>query len=463
MSEEIPDVTSDVEVDDIALAMKYAAIAITDDNEGTLKQVGKMNPWHIETLKIITGSKDNAFKPLTAILQDHMNLQCDKIMNISGMTPGGHFLDTQGYIAHNDEVVVLAYRCTTSIFDWLTNLNTTSSQWEIEEDVQQGFSGYCSGLDGLCCSPGDEPYKPRVHTGFYNNFLSTVPDIKEYIAPLLGPDEPPRKLYVVGHSLGAGIATLAACYFLLEYDWTHLPHEMVAVTAGSPRVCLNSMRSAINEELQKKSPKVKITRIVRNKDVVPTVPPAMLGFKHVGKYLFIEQDNTLQYDANEDEQSGDLNIGELVELSNNARVNDDEGEDEGDDEDDDEETQKSRYQRKVERIPLPFRDHMPDFYLNPLLKTGSSPTEEAAEEEEEEEPQEAEVEEEDAHEPIISTEEPTMEDEDDEALMEDSVVDKDDEKVSEITKATEPAEQDEIVTMKKGGGPLGCIFRLFGK
>jgi hypothetical protein len=75
---------------------------------------------------------------------------------------GGHFLDTQGFIAHNDKIIVLSYRCTTSAFDWLTNLNTTSSAWEIEEDLANGDSGFCSGFEDLCCT-GDN-YKPRVHT-----------------------------------------------------------------------------------------------------------------------------------------------------------------------------------------------------------------------------------------------------------------------------------------------------------
>ncbi len=42
--------------------------------------------------------------------------------------------------------------------------------------------------------------------------------IKEYIEPLLAPEQPPRMLYVVGHSFGAGIATMTACYFLTEFN-----------------------------------------------------------------------------------------------------------------------------------------------------------------------------------------------------------------------------------------------------
>lgn len=198
-----------IKLDEVVLGMKYASLAITDDKEDTLKKVGKSNPWHIDALKIITGSEEEAHKPLTHILNTHMNLDVDAIIDVSGVTPGGHPLDTQGYIAHNDDVIVLAYRCTTSLKDWLTNLNTTSSEWEIEEDLAQGYSGFLSGLEGLCCNGGN--YKPRVHTGFYNNFLATAPLIQKHIDPLLKADQPPRKLYVVGHSLGKHCMVYITC------------------------------------------------------------------------------------------------------------------------------------------------------------------------------------------------------------------------------------------------------------
>jgi hypothetical protein len=108
--------SSSNDVEDVIMGMKYASLAITDDKEGTLKNIGKLNPWHIQALKIITGGEEESHKPLTYLLKEHLDLECDAIIDISGLTKGGHFLDTQGYIAHNDEVIVLAFRCTTSIF-----------------------------------------------------------------------------------------------------------------------------------------------------------------------------------------------------------------------------------------------------------------------------------------------------------------------------------------------------------
>ena len=151
-----------VRIDEVLLGTKLACIAITDDHEGTLAKVGKMNPWHIEALKMITGSEEEAHKPLTHILDKYFNLKCDKILDLSGWS-GGHPIDTQGYIAHNDEMIVVAFRCTTSALDWMTNLATTSSEWELDEDVAQGHSGFLSCFEGRCFVKG--PKKPRVHTG----------------------------------------------------------------------------------------------------------------------------------------------------------------------------------------------------------------------------------------------------------------------------------------------------------
>jgi hypothetical protein len=151
-----------VRIDEVLLGTKLACVAITDDHEGTLEKVGKMNPWHIESLKMITGSEEEAHKPLTHILDKHFNLKCDKILDLSGWS-GGHPIDTQGFIAHNDEMIVVSFRCTTSAKDWMTNLGTGSSEWELDEDVAQGHSGMLSCLEGRCFVKG--PKKPRVHTG----------------------------------------------------------------------------------------------------------------------------------------------------------------------------------------------------------------------------------------------------------------------------------------------------------
>lgn len=346
---------ADEALDHILRGMMFASLAITDDKNLTLAKVGKANPWHIEALKLIVGNEEQAHRPLSDILKTHMDLVLDTHIDITGITKGMHFLDTQGYIAHNDSVIVLSYRCTTSILDWLTNLNMTMSAWEVEEDLELGFSGYCSGLEGLCC--GER--KPRVHTGFYNNFLATLPMIKTHIEPLLGPDQPPRTLYVCGHSLGAGVATVAACHFLLEYDWDKIPHSFCAVTAGSPRSVGRLMRDLVEERISMfKS--AHVYRLVKGKDVVTTVPPTAFGFRHITEAVRIEDDGKINlnvhihsHESNEKDRATTSEIKVLVQGMK--------------DESPDPETA-SDYDKFVAKVPAGLRDHMPDFYLKPLLQ-----------------------------------------------------------------------------------------------
>jgi hypothetical protein len=373
-SKEFSEKPGAVQIDEVVLGTKLACVAITDDEEGTLAKVGKTMPWHIEALTVITGSEEAAHKPLSTILSTHFDLKLDKTIDISGFA-GRFFLDTQGYIAHNDETIVLAFRCTTSAFDWMTNFTTTTSEWEPEIDIPQGHSGHFSCMSGLCC---EDEYKPRVHTGFYNNFLATAPLIKKYIDPLLASDQPPRKLFVVGHSLGAGIANMATCYFLLHHDWAQLPHKLVCVTAGSPRSVQGSMRDLIQEEMQKLRPlgKAVICRVVRDKDVVATLPPAMLGFAHLDKLVYITKSGEVLINPVFDEShmitEKELKKLKLYDVNDDDVTEATEGNTSGLEARDVEETKetepvKSKYERKVNLIPRVVRDHMPDFYLKPLI------------------------------------------------------------------------------------------------
>lgn len=353
-----------IKIDELTLGMKLAALAITDDKPDTLKKVSKAMPWHTQALTMITGSKEEARKPLSELLKNYFDLELDAIIDESGMSRAGHALDTQGFIAHNDTTIVLSYRCTTSAFDWLTNMTTTSSAWE-HEDLAQGHSGYISCLaDAACCADPSE-VKPRVHTGFYNNFIVTHKYIEQHIEPLLTPDQPPRKLYVVGHSLGAGIATMAACYFLLEHDWSTLPHKLVAVTAGGPRACCQSMQIRIDQEMEKLRPldKAVICRVVRDKDVVPSVPPAVFGFRHVSKLVYLTKDGAVLINPSLDRGSF-ISSSSLTELMEMKPAVGDAIETQEDSKDPD---QMSKYDKRVKMVPRAFRDHMPDFYLEPLI------------------------------------------------------------------------------------------------
>ena len=356
-------------INEILLGLELACLAITDSKPGTLQKVIKANPWHLEALKSITGSEERCHQPLRTILKEDMGgLLLDWEIDIGGITKGGHFLDTQGYIAHNDDIIVVSFRCTTSAFDWMTNLNTTSSAWELDEDLEQGFSGFCSGLDDLCCTGG--VFKPRVHTGFYNNLLAALPIIKRHVDPLLKPYERPRKLYIVGHSLGAGIATLAGCYFMTEYHWTCMRQQLVIVTAGSPRAVCTSMKKVIDAKREEHGSKCRMYRVVKGTDMVTRVPPQLFGFCHLIDPVHITDSGSIVLRSTEKDAADEfMEFTEFQKSNDYLHVANYDYDDPNESNSEVELSPKSKYDRMISRVPKSLRDHMPDFYLNPVLQS----------------------------------------------------------------------------------------------
>ena len=193
-------------------------------------------------------------------------------------------------------------------------------------------------------------------SGFYNNFLASLPHIKEHIEPLLGENEPPRKLFVVGHSLGGGVATVASCYFLLGFDWQTLPHKFVGVTAGAPRSCATSMKTYMDERMQLIGKSAKMYRLVKDRDIVPKVPPTFLSFQHLCPPVSIDEDGTII--AHQEPVFNDVGDDADKEELNNVVVASPSVDEEEDEEN--EESEKTKYDQWIGRVPKGLRDHMPE-------------------------------------------------------------------------------------------------------
>lgn len=114
----------------------------------------------------------------------------------------------------------------------------------------------------------------RVHKGFKAEVDELWPMILEDLDPK---QVEKRKVWVCGHSLGAAMATIVAARCTLCEE---LPNTKVEelYTFGSPRVGWNKYC---------KSLPVKHYRWRNNNDIVTTVPPAFLGFKHHGESCYI--------------------------------------------------------------------------------------------------------------------------------------------------------------------------------
>ena len=199
-----------------------------------------------------------------------------------------------------------------------------------------------------------------------------MPYLEEHVDPLLAPDQPPRKLYVVGHSLGAGISTMATCYFLQHHDWAKLPHKFINVSAGTPRSCKQSMADIMEAKLAelRSLDKAVVCRVVMNEDVVTKVPPLAIGYTHIGKLVFLTEDGHVLVGP----KRSDSHIVDEKEMQELCKTNpqlialaaDKEKEES------EESMRKSKlqteYEKMMAKIPSPIRDHCPDFYLAPLIK-----------------------------------------------------------------------------------------------
>lgn len=274
-------------------------------------------------------------------------------------------LDNQLYCQfYSVSIIYVVYSCICHIRFYLIYI-FNSIRWELAVDLDQGHSGWCSCLEGRFLTNTD---KRRVHTGFYNNLLQTIPILDEYVKPLLDPSQPPRQLYVVGHSLGAGMSTLATCYFLENYQWKNLPHKLINISIGTPKSMKKDMAEKIEGELSELVPlgKASMIRVVMNEDIVARVPP---NYYHVGRLIFLTEDGDVLVNPKDPTVIEVNDMKELImnrstgsKMSCSATGNDvEKDESEGD-------RSLTKYEKKMEKIPKCIREHCPDCYLKPLIR-----------------------------------------------------------------------------------------------
>jgi len=92
----------------------------------------------------------------------------------------------------------------------------------------------------------------------------------------------PCPAFYTGHSLGAALATLAA----------HHRRPQAVYTFGSPRVGDAAFLASFGGTA--------IYRVVNSRDLVATLPPARLGFSHVGELHYMTRDGRTLLDPADD-------------------------------------------------------------------------------------------------------------------------------------------------------------------
>eukprot|EP00443_Scrippsiella_acuminata_P063984 CAMPEP_0115469858 /NCGR_PEP_ID=MMETSP0271-20121206/51700_1 /TAXON_ID=71861 /ORGANISM="Scrippsiella trochoidea, Strain CCMP3099" /LENGTH=449 /DNA_ID=CAMNT_0002896977 /DNA_START=68 /DNA_END=1416 /DNA_ORIENTATION=- len=278
-----------------------------DDKPGTIESLAGAK----EAIEAIAGGSDQARKPLTSLLAD-LGYTVDRMFSHVGILGDGAFNDTQGFIAHNEDDVVLAYRGTVGFMDALTDLLAGHVPFQPAEDKGRGSAALCS-----CFAAKRADDLGRAHRGFYDAFLSSMSDIEEVLIPLLeGPK--PGVLILAGHSLGGAIATGALAYLLKRLDFVASQHRLLFVTIGQPRFGDQRFRAWVRAEVQKlrKLDRCVAARFVHDHDGVPLVPPEHLAYTHVSEMCLLTEDGDLIVDPELLESSSAERVGEYLEDHN---------------------------------------------------------------------------------------------------------------------------------------------------
>ncbi len=169
-------------------------------------------------------------EPLTEVL-DRVNLELVRFMDHDG---------TQGFLARGQDHAVLAFRGTEA---------------DDPKDLKRD-------LDAILVT---HPSGGKVHPGFFEGVRDMRPELSQILDGLAG-----LPVWFTGHSLGAGLATVAAVQ--------RPPAGLV--TFGSPRVG--------DQAFVDRLAAVPTWRYVDGSDIVTELPPRVV-YRHVGTMVFVSE------------------------------------------------------------------------------------------------------------------------------------------------------------------------------
>ena len=176
---------------------------------------------------------------------------------------------TQGFVAWDSHVILVAFRGTKELGDWLTNLDVVRTS--------------------------DPPTYGRVHRGFFEGYVHA----KEILLEILNQaDVANKSVWITGHSLGGALATMMAGDMQEQFRMEGI------YTFGQPRVVDRRSQAHFRTHLHEQ-----FFRFVNDSDVVPMVPPLL---KHVGEILWFGGDGSLKR-APDGVRSDDFGPEEMTE------------------------------------------------------------------------------------------------------------------------------------------------------
>ncbi|MEM8719835.1 MAG: alpha/beta hydrolase [Cyanobacteria bacterium P01_G01_bin.39] len=188
---------------------------------------------------------------------------------------------SQAILIKHKNYLVVSFRGTDEIADWLDNLSVVTLK-QIKEGFKKSFNKWLSRKATFSTNH----LFGRVHQGFYQAFLDVWEkgEMWEKLKELMDAEELP--LWITGHSLGGAMATFAGAWMAER----NLPVRGI-YTFGQPRCGDKDFSLQLNAKLPNK-----FFRFHNNNDIVPRLPARLMNFEHTGKLIYITED--LKLDAN---------------------------------------------------------------------------------------------------------------------------------------------------------------------
>ncbi len=168
--------------------------------------------------------------------------------------------DTQGFLAGDRSKIILAFRGTTSIRDWMSDFDI------LPVDFNHLFPNM--------------PDVGHIHAGFGLALKSAWPQIATGLASFRQ-DFPSASLWVTGHSLGAALAVVATGALL--FDNQNRTPVSGLYTYGQPRVGQTDFVVSMNGVFKSRH-----YRVVNNQDIVTRVPPRINGYRQQGRLVYFD-------------------------------------------------------------------------------------------------------------------------------------------------------------------------------
>jgi len=168
------------------------------------------------------------------------------------------------YICENKHIRIIAFRGTqfANKVDAKTDLNFPLEKFNNEASVHRGFFKAAN----------------LIHQEILNAFAEFDSNLNSSLDSNIETKQKP--LWICGHSLGAALAIIVAAQL-------KQPTHCQTYTFGAPKIG-NSAFNLLCKHLS-------IYRIVNCCDIVTHLPPAGMGFKHVGDELFLSAHNHLHH------------------------------------------------------------------------------------------------------------------------------------------------------------------------